>query len=162
MNDKVKELLDKINEDAQKNGNNIYTLMPKTNDDEIEYFKKWVEKYLKNDFHEFIDFVKIMNGSIIDGADDNMLVLYSLNQEDRYIISGTNIYENNKSWWDEDEVFEKYILFGDDDSSWYCINKEDGKYYVLFKPDGEITDSYKTFDEIIIKALEVILGIDEE
>jgi hypothetical protein len=152
MNNGIKELLDKINEDEQKYGGNIYTKIAKTNDGEIEYFKKWIGKYYEKGFSEYIDFIKTING-----LNNNGLFLYSLNQECEF-----NIYKNNEIWWDEEDELKKYIFFGDDDISWYCLNRKDGKYHVLDKPSGEIMNKYKTFDETIMKALKIVLGIDEE
>jgi hypothetical protein len=152
MNNEIKELLDKINEDEQKYGGNIYTQTAKTNDNEVDYFKKWIRKYYKKGFSEYIDFIKIING-----LNNNGLFLYSLNPESEF-----NIYKNNETWWDEDDELKKYIFFGDDDISWYCLSRKDGKYYILDKPGGDVMDKYKTFDKIIIKSLKIVLGIDEE
>jgi hypothetical protein len=42
-------------------GDSIFAKSGKANDKEIEFFGKWVIKYFKNGFSEYIEFVKIIN-----------------------------------------------------------------------------------------------------
>jgi hypothetical protein len=152
MKEQIMDLLNKIEEDKKEYGESIFTKNEKTNDTEINHFKEWILKYYKNGFSEYIDFVKTINGLNYNG-----LFLYSLNKKNEY-----NIYKSNEEWWYDDEENKEYIFFGDDDISWYCKNKNDGKYYILDKPGGNIINEYETFNEIIIKALKISLNIDEE
>jgi hypothetical protein len=152
MDEKVKELLDKIEEDEKQYGESIYTQIEKTNEKEIRYFNNWIAKDNKNKFSEYIDFVKTINGLNYNG-----LYIYSLNKKINY-----NIFESNEIWWNENEELKQYIFLGDDDISWYCINQNNGKYYLLDKPSGDIMNEYDTFDKIVIKALKTSLYIDYE
>ena len=146
MNNKINNLLVEIHEKLEKDGNNIFI----KNEDEIKYFKKWAEKYYKNGFYEYIDFIKT-----IDGLDYNGLILYSANKN-----RINNIYDVNEKLWYNNEQHWDYILFGEDNISWYCLNRFNGKYYIIKKEAGiNYLDEYETFDEIIIKALKASLNI---
>jgi hypothetical protein len=152
MNNEIKDLLDKIEEEEKQYGDSVFAKNGKANEKEIEYFKKWIVKYSNKGFPEYIDFVKIINGLNFNG-----LFLYSLNKKCEY-----NIYESNETWWDDDEEQKRYIFIGDNDISWFCLNKDNGKYYILDKPGGTIMNEYETFAEIIIKALKISLDIENE
>jgi hypothetical protein len=152
MKEQIMDLLNKIEEDERKYEESIFNKNGKANDKEINNFKKWILKHCENEFSEYNDFAKIINGLNYNG-----LFLYSLNKKSEY-----NIYKSNEEWWNDNEDIQEYIFFGDDDISWYCKNKNDGKYYILDKPDGSIMNEYGTFDEIIIKALHISLNIDNE
>ncbi|MDR1450991.1 MAG: YrhA family protein [Helicobacteraceae bacterium] len=150
MNEKINDLLDKIEEIEKEYGKNIYTQIEKANESEIKFFNDWIVKYLENGFSEYIDFIKVINGLNFNG-----LYIYSLNKKINY-----NIYESNEIW--RENELGQYIFFADDDISWYCFNRNNGKYYLLDKPSGDIMNEYKTFDEIIIRALKISLYIDDE
>ena len=152
MNNKISNLLVKINEKLDKQGDNIFIKNEKTNDNEIKYFEKWIEKYYKNGFYEYIDFAKTINGLEYNG-----LILYSLNKNRK-----TNIYDLNEELWYDTERYWDYIIFGEDNISWYCLNRFNGKYYIMKKYTGiNYLTEYKTFDEIIIRALNGLLNIIE-
>ena len=147
MNIIIKELLNRIEEEEQKFGDSIFTQNGKVNEEEIVFFNNWISKIFMEGFAEYIDFVNLINGLNFNG-----LYLYSLNRICEY-----NIFESNDTWWENEELKE-YIFFGDDNISWYCLNRNNGGYFVLDKPSGEIMEKYESFTEIIIKALKIAIG----
>jgi len=170
----IKDFLDLINKYEHEIGGNIFTQNNKTNDKEIDIFKKWISKYYEHDISDYIQFMKKVNGFCF-----GVSTFYSLNpdsivgSDSNYIDStySNSIYKHNEVWWQDEklgQIFQQYVIFSDDGSiSIYCINKDNGKYYRIDNCNGKILEEYETFDELILRALEVSLysgdsGFDEE
>jgi hypothetical protein len=84
------------------------------------------------------------------------LHIYSLTKEDK-----NNIYTVNEELWFDTEQWWDHISFGNDDRSYYCLNKDNGKYYIM-DFGSRIINEYKTFDDLIIKTLKIILGVNDK
>ena len=144
-------------------GSTIFCQNNKTNDVEIEDFKKWLSQYTTKNCLEYIDFVKIANGFCYNTGS-----FYSLNPNaivgsDGLKIDSTfnnSIYKQNEIIWQDErlgKILKQYIVFADDELSFYCLDKNDGMYYRLNRLDGSIVDKYEAFYELIEMALEVSL-----
>ena len=147
LNNTMKKIIDEIDEQEKNFGGNIFERTKRTDEDDINHFEHWLSKYSKADMHEYIDFVKYLNGLNFNG-----LFIYSLDEHCDY-----DIYESNETRWENEEQKE-YIFLGDDSISWYCLDKNTGKYFILDKPSGDIMEEYKTYHEMMIKALKNCLG----
>jgi hypothetical protein len=162
-----------LKELARKEDGNIFGQIAKTDDAEIEAYKKWLSQYTTHECPEYIELMKIING-----FEYPTLNLYSLNAQDEL-----SIYKQNDYYWNDLEGLDRcgkdpqqilhdlrqYIIFADDAISLYCMNKNDGKYRELcIDYNGvKITDEYETFEELIRVGLEDTLytsdgGYDEE
>ncbi|MCL1853103.1 MAG: SMI1/KNR4 family protein [Peptococcaceae bacterium] len=147
LNQSIIEKLNTIEDIEKKYGQSI---MKKTNDNDYVDFENWLTiKGFSNsslDFKEYIDLLANYNGINFNG-----LFLYSISQEDEH-----SIYEENDILW-ENEDQKKYIFFGDDSISWYCVSIRDMTYHILDKPSGTVMQSFNSFFDMFDKALEAVI-----
>jgi hypothetical protein len=169
----IEEFLNLINKYENEIGGDIFAQNTKTNDDEIDAYKNWLSQYCKHETPDYIHFMKKVNGFCFGPSS-----FYSLNP-DSIVGSDSNfddstysnsIYKSNEIWWQDDtlgRMFQQYVIFADDDSiSIYGIHKDNGKYCRVSVWNGKVLEEYETFDELILRALEVSLysgdsGFDE-
>lgn len=119
-------------------------LAPAT-DEQIERFIYWAEdKHIP--FEEYIQFVKLVNG-----LDFNGLVVYSIKE-----IDDNNIYKANEIW-HENKNLMRYIIFSDSDITWLCYDLDKCCFCELDKPSGTIMNTFSSFSEMMVPALEQIL-----
>ena len=93
---------------------------------------------------EIISFSRAANGLNFNG-----LFVYSLTPDIE-----NNIYESNSEWWNNEHQ-RKYLFLADDSISWYCVDTKEAAFLVLDKPSGERINKCKTFDELILIALDI-------
>jgi len=142
--DRILELLHRIEEREQKFGDSIYQSCS-----DSEYFYKWVKECFPNLEADFSAYLFLTG--IADGLNFNGLYIYGITPNSEY-----DIYENNLDWWDV-EYQKRYLFFGDDSISWFCLEADSGIYYILDKPSGSKMEQFETLGELLISALETSL-----
>lgn len=86
------------------------------------------------------------NGSILYGVDESLLEIES-NQR----ITGA--IHTNLEWYELEEN-RSYIFLGEDELSWYVMDKEGGNYRIMSKPSGDYLAEYNAFSGLLDKMLE--------
>jgi len=137
----ILEKLQKIDKYENQFGDSIYK---QTNKSDYPYFSEWVQRNFAQtlDLVDYLGFLGITNGLNFDG-----LFIYSIDIKDE-----NNIFDANEIFW-ENEDQKKFLFFGDDSISWFCLDTTNKQYYILDKPSGSIIEFFSTFSEIIDKAL---------
>jgi hypothetical protein len=144
-------------------GSNIFCQNNKTNNVEIEDFKKWLLQYTTRHCLEYIDFIKMTNGFCYNtgsfySLNPNAIVgSHSLKVDKTF---SNSIYKQNEIIWQNEKlgkILEQYIVFADDEFSFYCLHRNDGIYYRIDRVNGNIVGRCETFYELIQVALEVSL-----
>ncbi|GHU29520.1 hypothetical protein FACS1894172_00830 [Spirochaetia bacterium] len=154
----IMDFLELINKYEQEINGNIFNQNKNTNDKEIDIFKKWLLQYYEKDCYEYIDVIKIINGFTF-----NTVSIYSLNVNCLY-----NIYKSNETLWNDNKKLRQYIFFAtDEEISLYGLNIKNRKYCRLDIISNNILEEYETFNELMLRILEVSLytgdsGFDEE
>lgn len=142
MDIRIESLLAKIEEIESSFGSGIYASI---NDSDEKTFKQWIKKNFpesQNDFSDYIAFSRISDGLIFDG-----LRIFSINHNARF-----SLYDENETLW-ELEHQRQYLFFGDDSISWFCMDLLSNDYLIIDKPGGQIMGDFKTFDDLIFRAL---------
>ena len=146
MNNKIVDFINRINEIEKGFGDTIFYSCNES--DEI-HFIEWVKKLFPNstlNISEIVFFSRVANGLNFNG-----LFVYSLTPDIE-----NNIYESNSEWWNNEHQ-RKYLFLADDSISWYCVDTKEAAFLVLDKPSGERITQCKTFDELILLALDMAL-----
>lgn len=86
------------------------------------------------------------NGSILYGIDESLLEVES-NQR----ITGA--IHTNLEWYELEENCS-YIFLGEDELSWYVLDKRDGTYRMMSKPSADYLEEYSAFSNLLDKLLE--------
>lgn len=86
------------------------------------------------------------NGMVIYGSETAPIVGY----EDRFI---QGLVEANLIWRDL-ESHKRYVFFGDASTSMYAYDVEDGSYKLLDRSSNDTLEEFKTFEELLQRALE--------
>lgn len=129
---------------ANKYGESI---LNKTSEVDINEFTKWLDGRINHQvLDEYISFLKETNGFEFNGV-----IVYSIKNK-----TDNNIYDANEEWKNEGS-FDKFIFFGDNDSTWYCYDLDTKKFCELDKPSGEIMNSYNSFSEMLDSLLDLVL-----
>ena len=138
----MKNKLLEVEKVAQKYNESI--LKPAT-DEQIEKFVYWaMDKHIPSD--EYVQFVKLVNG-----LDFNGLIVYSIKEMDV-----NNIYNANEVW-HENKNLMYYVIFSDSDTAWLCYDCDKSCFCELDKPSGTLMNTFSSFSEMMISALEQIL-----
>jgi len=151
MNEKIKELLEKIKERENRYEKFEYT---PCSERDIEKFNAWLKTEFGDsapDLSEFIEFCKVA-----DGLNSNGVFMFSLSQ-DKYV----NVYVQNEHFWEA--MNEKnYLLIGSDDISDYAVELSSGKFCVLDSTCGDCLEYYDGYDNLMEEALSIAEGPDED
>ena len=152
VNEAIKQLLEKINEESKKYGIDIFNENKKAGNAEVAIFNKWALEKYNIEFPEYVEFVKYINGLHYNGAH-----VFSLNSSSEYSIY--NFYNFNSVT--DKRKRQKCLLFASDDLSWYWLNTSDKKYYVYHHNGKKLDYRYETFEEIMVKILKIALRIEK-
>lgn len=121
------------------------TILESATDEEIAKFKHWATyKHIPSE--EYVQFVKLANG-----LDFNGLVVYSIKETD-----DNNIYNANEIW-HENKNLMQYVIFSDSDIAWLCYDCDKSCFCELDKPSGTLMNTFSSFSEMMLLALEQIL-----
>jgi SMI1/KNR4 family protein SUKH-1 len=91
-----------------------------------------------------------------NGLDSNGVVIYAseagplVGYPDRPL---DGLVEANLTWW-ELPAHKRYLFFGDAGMSLYAYDLEDHAYKVLDRQSNTVLEEFKTFEELIHRALE--------
>lgn len=89
----------------------------------------------------------------VNSLQHNGLFLYGVNTQN----DNLDIIEKNKIWHDVIE-YQKYLFFGDDDTSWYIWDSEVNEFQLLDKPSGEIMEIFESCNAMLIEALQTAMN----
>jgi hypothetical protein len=146
MNNKIKNLLDEIKNERNKNPYREFTYTPCT-DKDIEKFNNWLKEEFGDSAPNLSGFIEFCQ--VADGFNSNGVFMFSINPDkDKYV----NVYVKNEHWWEVTEE-KRYLLIGDDDISWYALDLSSGKYCVLDLTSGDIMEEVDDVDELLEIAL---------
>jgi len=147
-----KKILEQIREEEEKFGDE---LQPPCSKESILLLNKEVNSKLDYSIPvQYNEFLLITNG-----LDYNGLVIYAserstlIGYEDR-IIEG---FIDANLVFRESELFENIIVFGESDNVLYIFDKTKNKYRVVDKISLDTVDTIKSFDILIVQALEMHL-----
>ena len=141
----ILDKLQKIDEYENQFGDSIYK---QPNKSDFLYFDEWVQKNFMQvlNLSDYLELLNITNGLNFDG-----LFIYSIDVKDE-----NNIFDANEIFWEVEDQ-KKYLFFGDDSISWFCLDIKNRRYYVLDKPSGSIIEVLSTFSELIDRALDSVV-----
>ncbi len=141
----IKQKLSTIDEVLKQYNETIYN---KASEYEI---KKFCDSHLNIYKNLSLDseYIKFITKS--NAFDYNGLSIYSIDEKREY-----NIYDLNDIYW-ENENLKKYLFLAEDSLSWYVLEIYNKNYYILDKPSGTIISKYKSFNELILVAMENVL-----
>ncbi len=148
----MEEIIERINKikEIEENYNQEFPLPIDSNNIEsfIEKFKAY---FSVEDVDEgFINFLKIC-----DGLDFNGYQIYSSYD---HTINGVEygIFQNNKLWY-EDEENKDFIFYAESGSDLYVFNKQNNTYELQDRYSRDVFKSYKSFGEMLLYILKLML-----
>lgn len=72
------------------------------------------------------------------------------------VYGSENMIENQM---DYEYISEDYVIFGEYDIGWFCMEKAGGKFCELDKPSAQEVQTFDTFEEMIKRVLSLSLEL---
>lgn len=98
----------------------------------------------------------LMTLRIINGLEYNGTILYGIDESLLEIESNqriTGAIHTNLEWYELEEN-RSYIFLGEDEISWYVLDKTGGNYRIMSKPSGDHLSEYSVLSDLLDKMLE--------
>ncbi len=126
-------------------------------EDEMNPFLEKYKSFFKTECDEdFINFLKICNG-----LEENGYQIYSSYDHSLSDVE-YGIFQNNELWYEEYDFDNDFIFFAESGMDLFVFDKDNSQYKLLDRYSGDVYNEYKSFNEMLLYILKLMLNEEVE